>query len=98
MPKQRPSRSTRRRQVRRPPPPPRATTAPRPAPDVAAEEATNEAPGAVAAPSRPTRAREPSITRTSSRDYSYVGREIRRILLLASVIIITIIVLSFFIP
>ncbi|MGB2694960.1 MAG: hypothetical protein WBD55_07205 [Dehalococcoidia bacterium] len=98
MPKQRPSRSTRRRQVRRPPPPPRANTAPRPAPNVAAEDATNESPASVAAPSRPTRTREPSIARKSARDYSYIGREFRRILLLAAVIIITIIVLSFFIP
>ena len=55
-------------------------------------------PIAAAAPDEPERAREPSVTRFSSRDYTYVRRELRRIVLLASVIIVAIVVISFFLP
>ena len=53
---------------------------------------------AVAMPGAAQRAPEPSITRFSSRDYSYVRRELRRIALLAGAIIVLIVVLSFFLP
>ncbi len=56
------------------------------------------APSGVAAPSAPARADEPSVTRFSERDYSYVRREFQRIALLATAIIVTIVVLSFFLP
>ena len=68
-------------------------------------------PADVAPPSRPVAApvaattagvapqpRETSAPRFSARDYSYVRREIRRILVLATAIIIVIVVLSFFLP
>ena len=86
MPKPR-SRRGRRGRGRRPLPPP---AAPLPRPSVATE--------AVAAPRAAERAHEPSVTRFSARDYSYVRREIQRIVLLAALIIVAIIVLSFFLP
>jgi hypothetical protein len=43
-------------------------------------------------------ANEPSVTRFTSRDYTYVKRELRRIAVLAVVIIVAIVVLSFFLP
>jgi len=52
----------------------------------------------VAAPEERAPERERSVTRFSSRDYSYVARDLRRIVILATAIFITIIVLSFFLP
>ena len=89
MPKRKPSRR-RRRGAR-----------PQQAPSVAAP--TRHVAPAVAvatagqAPEAPT-AREPSVTRLTTRDFSYVRREIRSILILAGAILITIVVLSFFLP
>lgn len=68
-------------------------------PPVATPAAQPVTPQAVAAtPRAPERAGEPSVTRFSSRDYSYVRRELQRIALLAGAIIVIIIVLSFFFP
>jgi hypothetical protein len=55
-------------------------------------------PVAIATPSASEQPRELSVTRFSTRDYTYVQREIRRILLLASAIFVVIVVLSFFLP
>ncbi len=55
-------------------------------------------PVAPATAATPERAAEPSITRFSARDYTYVRRDLRRIALLATAIIATIVVLSFFLP
>jgi hypothetical protein len=55
-------------------------------------------PVAVATAGAPEHADERSVTRFSTRDYSYVRREIQRIVLLASAILILIVVLSFFLP
>ncbi len=55
-------------------------------------------PVAVATSGAPERAREPSVTRFSVRDYTYVRRDLQRIILLAGAIIIAIVVLSFFLP
>ena len=56
----------------------------------------------IAAASAPARAaeqpRERSVTRFTARDYTYVRREFQRIAILAAAIIITLIVLSFFLP
>jgi hypothetical protein len=49
------------------------------------------------APAEP-RERERSVTRFTTRDYSYVRRELARILILATAIIIAIVVISFFLP
>ena len=68
-------------------------------PPVATPAAQPVTPQAVAAtPRAPGPADEPSVTRVSSRDYSYVRRELQRIALLAGAIIVIIIVLSFFFP
>ena len=88
MPRRKPSRSQRRRGPRPPTPPPIAPPAAQPV-----------TPQAVAAtPRAPEHTGEPSVTRFSSRDYSYVRRELQRIALLAGAIIVVIIVLSFFFP
>ena len=58
---------------------------------------TPAASSAGAAPPVPTR-REPSVTRFSARDYTYVRRELQRIAVLAAGIIVLIVVLSFFLP
>lgn len=52
----------------------------------------------IAATAPPIAAHEPSVTRFTARDYTYVRRELQRIAILASAIIIAIIVLSFFLP
>ncbi len=88
MPKRKPPRSQRKRGARPIVPPPTAAAPVRlaaPAP-------------AVAMPRAAEPARERSITRFSPRDYTYVRRELQRIALLAGVILITIVVLSFFLP
>lgn len=87
MPKRKPTRS-RRKRGRRPLAPPAVTPPVRPA----------AAPVPVAAAAEPEQARERSVTRFSTRDYSYVRREIRRIVLLAGAILVLIVVLSFFLP
>jgi len=85
MPKRRPSQSKRRRS-RRPPPP------------VATAQQQPVRPLPAVTPAAPAPAAEPSVTRFSTRDYSYVRREIARIAVLATAILITIVVLSFFLP
>ena len=87
MPKRKPSRSRRKRGAR-PLTPPVAAPATR----------VSAPPVPVASPEGLEPAREPSVTRFSTRDYTYVRREIRRIILLASAILVTIVVLSFFLP
>lgn len=91
MPRRRPR--SRRRRARRPPTPlaaarPVPASAPaRPAaPPVAGPTVSHEPP------------RERSVTRFTTRDYSYVRRELQRIVLLAGAIFILIVVLSFFLP
>lgn len=96
MPK-RPSRSARRRRGRRPP----AVAPSRPASAAPHGEATADGAAPLSPaprPARPASSREPSLTRMSWRDYSYVRRDVQRILILATAVIVTIIVLSFFIP
>ena len=88
MPKGKPPRS-RRKRGRRPVAP--AVGAAPPVRPVAA-------PVAATTPGVAPRPREASAPRFSARDYSYVRREIRRILVLATAIIIVIVVLSFFLP
>ena len=89
MPK-RPPRSQRRGQ-RRPsprlvmPPPPTPTTAP----SIAAT---------VPAPAPVELAKERSLSRFTARDYSYVRREMIRIVIIATAMLIIIFVLSFFLP
>ncbi len=51
-----------------------------------------------AAPSVGEEPRQHSAGRPSTRDYSYVRREIQRIAIIAGTIIILIVVLSFFLP
>lgn len=87
MPKRKPSRSRRRRGARPPAPP-----------VVAVPSRPSARPVPVAAPREPGPAREPSVTRFTARDYSYVRREIQRIVLLAAAIVLTIVILSFFLP
>ncbi len=91
MPKRKPSRSKRRRGARQAVPPRVAAAPARPV----------SRPLAVAQPGRAPEVvtpREPSVTRLSSRDYTYVRREIRSILVLAAIILLIIVVLSFFLP
>ncbi len=88
MPKRKPPRSRRKRSARPIAPPPLAA----PMRPVAAVPAF----AAPRAPAEP--ARERSITRFSARDYTYVRRELQRIVLLATAVLITIVVLSFFLP
>lgn len=87
MTKQKPKRSRRKRGRRQPAPPVAAALARPSAPPVA-----------VATPGASERAQERSITRFSTRDYTYVRREVQRIVLLAGAILILIVVLSFFLP
>jgi hypothetical protein len=56
------------------------------------------APAPVPAPTPGAAPRERSISRFSARDYSYVRRELLRIVILAVAIMITLVVLSFFLP
>jgi len=92
MPKRRPPR---RKRTSRPP-------LPRPAGAAAAPVVTPLGQGAVIAappqPAGPARERERTVTRFTARDYTYVRRELRRIVILATAIIIAIVVLSFFLP
>ena len=73
--------------------PPRAVGVP------AAPAPAQPSPAATPSPAAPPPAPEPSVTgRLSARDYTYVRRELVRIAVLASAIIATIVVLSFFLP
>lgn len=56
------------------------------------------APAAPAAEPPVRRERERHVTRFTTRDYTYVRRELRRIVVLATAVIIAIVVLSFFLP
>jgi hypothetical protein len=51
-----------------------------------------------AAPRPIARKAEPAVSRFSARDYSYVRRELQRIIVLATLIVVLIVVLSFFLP
>ncbi len=87
MPRRRSSRSSRRGAPRRPVAVP---AAPGPA---------QPSPAAAPSPATPPPAPEPTVTgRLSARDYSYVQRELVRVVILATGIIIAIVVLSFFLP
>lgn len=59
---------------------------------------TDAHPGAATTAAAPERADEPSVTRFSARDYTYVRRDLQRIALLATAVIATIVVLSLFLP
>ena len=89
MPRSRPSRSQRRKAGRRPQAPPAYRPAP-PPPPVVGE--------AVETPTESAAESEPSVTKFSSRDYTYVQRELKRIIILGIAIIIAIVVISFFLP
>lgn len=88
MPRSRPSRSQRRKAGRRPQAPP--AYRPAPPPPVVRE--------ALEAPTRAAPESEPSVTKLTSRDYTYVQRELKRIIILGIAIIIAIVVISFFLP
>jgi hypothetical protein len=51
-----------------------------------------------AAPAPAAEVRERTVTRFTARDYGYVRRELQRILILAAAVIVTIVILSFFLP
>lgn len=72
----------------------------RPAPQPATPQATRAvaAPVAVAPPGSTEAKKERVTRRASTVDYSYVRRDIQRILLLTAMAITTIVVLSFFLP
>lgn len=91
MPRRKPSRS--RRKAGRRQPSPRVADAPT-RPTAAPVAVTT--PGM--APPAPEPPRERPAVRSPSRDYTYVRREIQRIVLLAVAILIAIVVLSFFLP
>ena len=92
MPKRRPSR---RKRTARPPLPQRPGATATPAVTPIGPRAVVVAPPRAA---EPPRERERTVTRFTARDYTYVGRELRRIAILAVAIIIAIVVLSFFLP
>jgi len=87
-------RPSRRRRPRQPGATPRLAAAARFAgPAAPSAEATMAAPSPT-----PGSARERAIARFSARDYGYVRRELLRIALLATAVLITIVILSFFLP
>jgi hypothetical protein len=56
-------------------------------------------PAAQPAPRPIVRKEEPSaVTRFTARDYGYVRRELQRIVVIATLIVVLIVVLSFFLP
>jgi hypothetical protein len=65
---------------------------------VVAPAAAAAAAAPAAAPVEPRKERERPVTRFTARDYTYVRRELRRIVILAAAITIAIVVLSFFLP
>ena len=87
-------RPSRRRRPRQPGATPRLAAAPRfAAPPSRSTEA------AMAAPSpAPASMRERAAARFTARDYGYVRRELLRIALLATAVLVAIVVLSFFLP
>lgn len=87
MPKGKPPRRKRKRTSRQAAPPAK--------PQAARVVAT---PLAVAPPGSTEAKKERVIRRASTVDYSYVRRDVQRILLLTAIAITTIIVLSFFLP
>ncbi len=90
MPKSRSSR--RSRKGRKPAARPAAPQATRAVAQPVAVAARGEAPTVAAAKPRS------AAPRASRRDYSYVRRDLQRIAILASAVLITIVVLSFFLP
>lgn len=101
MPKRRPSRRARR--GRTPTAPPFPASSPTPAPPGSSKPPEAPRPARPVAPVLPmatsrAEARERSVTRFTARDYTYVRREIQRIVILATAIVIAIIVISFFLP
>ena len=56
------------------------------------------APVAVAPPGETDSPRQRTAGRAITRDYSYVRRDLQRIILLAVIVLTTIVVLSFFLP
>ena len=106
-----PPRSQRRGRPRPQARPPAGYAAPRQVPPAPLQpaEAVEGATAPTPVPSRgPTpiirapESAERQVTRAAARpavrDYTYVRRELRRVLILASVIIVTLVVLSFFLP
>jgi len=53
---------------------------------------------ALEAPEQPAPTRERAFNRFTARDYTYVRRELVRIAILATAILILILILSFFLP
>jgi hypothetical protein len=66
-------------------------------PAAPAQAAPAVAPAAAPAPAA-ARSDEPSVTRFTARDYSYVTRDMLRVAILATGIITLLVVLSFFLP
>ncbi len=103
MPKRKPTRSQRRRgpagytQRATPRPPAPATPAPAPLDPLAPVSSVGVAP-AIPAEQVREHIRDRQITRFTARDYSYVKRELMRIAVLATAIIVAIVVISFFLP
>lgn len=110
MPKPRkPSRSRRRRSGRPPLPSPAAPMPSRPIEPSVSDEALETAPAEQASTVQSRlarraryRAEDPVVDRSARRqmteDYAYVMKDLRRIVVLATAIIVAIIVLSFFLP
>ncbi len=73
----------------------RRSVAPPSAPQTARAVA---APIAVTPPGETDSPSQRTAGRAITRDYSYVRRDIRRLILLSAIILITIVVLSFFLP
>lgn len=90
MPKSRQTRRGRRRGGRPPVRPP----APAEAPTRAVAAPLPVAPAGEREVERPRR----RVGRRTTRDYTYVSRDVRRVLILATAVLITIVVLSFFLP
>ena len=85
---------------RRPPRRKRVTRPPLPQPAAAAPVVPLGQGAVIAAPAPRASAppRERSATRFTARDYTYVRRELRRIVILATVVIIAIVIISLFLP
>ena len=103
MPKRKPTRSQRRRAPGgyaprpAPPSPPPSTPGPLALDPLTPLSSAGIAP-AIPAERVREHSRERQITRFTARDYSYVKREMVRIAILATAIIIAIVVVSFFLP
>ena len=90
MPKSRSSRKNRK--GRKPAPRPPAATPSR----VVAQPLAVAAPGVAPAVTAPKE--RPAASRVVRRDYSYVRRDLQRMAILAGAVLLTIVVLSFFLP